>query len=414
MFNQPIAILLIDDDEVDRLAVKRALHKCQSEFILTEITRGNEVETLLGKQSFDIILLDYRLPDLNGLELINKIQNLGVDKPLIVLTGQGDELIAVEIMKAGAADYLSKDKISVDLLEKSIKNAIRVHQAELEVKLAHQRIKKTNKLLFIKNQELEKQKYQIKLQNMQLQEAYKLKSDFLATMSHELRTPLNAIIGFSELLSQQYPEPLSSQQLEIVDRILYNGKNLLNMINEILEFSRLEAGKVELDCRLFNLEILVNFTVEELRSLAMSKKIMIQVDYQLNSPWVKSDENYLKRILINLLGNAIKFTETGEVKVTLAESEAERIIIAVKDTGIGISAADLENIFQAFRQGDQSLTRKHTGTGLGLAITDSLVTMLQGTISVTSELGRGSVFTVEIPRQIQLNSTDDQTRQIEK
>ncbi|MBE9169124.1 response regulator [Pleurocapsales cyanobacterium LEGE 06147] len=394
-----LKILVVDDDEVDRMTVRRALKKAGLSAELTEAEDGAEAIAHLQGHMFDTVLLDYRLPDWDGLSIIRQIHELNIKVPLIVFTGQGDEEIAVEIMKAGAADYLSKTRISSETLPKAIRNAVRIHQAEMAATLATQRLRATNELLVLQNKELERQQQQIRLQNLQLQEAYRLKSQFLATMSHELRTPMNAIVGFSQLLLRQYPHPLTSEQVDIVQRIFNNSQNLLNMINEILDFSKIEAGKFELNFHEFDLAQLVKLTAEELRSLALQKKIALEVDIALTNTKVVQDLNSLKRVIINLLSNAIKFTEEGQVRIEVWEVNSERVGIAVKDTGIGISPEHLETIFQAFRQVDQSITRKYAGTGLGLAITDSLVKMMHGKIEVESQVGVGSVFRIEIPRK---------------
>ncbi|WP_036479894.1 hybrid sensor histidine kinase/response regulator [Myxosarcina sp. GI1] len=402
--DENIKILIVDDDEVDRMAVRRALQKGSLNITLCEAENSaaalEKLFSTPNNQNFDVILLDYYLPDSNGLNLIEQINELNLSIPLIVLTGQGDEEIAVEIMKAGAADYLSKSRVSPQSLIQTISSAIRINRAEKAAKLANQRLRATNELLMQKNRELKLQQQQIQLQNIQLQEASRLKSEFLATMSHELRTPMNAIMGFSQLLLRQYPDPLSEQQLNIVGRIFNNSQNLLEMINELLDFSKIEAGKFELNFREFDLDKLVCLTVEELRSLAVQKKIELKTDINLNNPTVFQDYSCLKRILINLLSNAIKFTNQGGVRVKVWEFESEnKIAIAVEDTGIGIEKDNFKRIFEAFRQADQSISRAHTGTGLGLAITDSLTKMLQGTITLESEVGVGSVFCVKIPRK---------------
>ena len=413
MSEERYSILLVDDDRVDRQAVRRALNKACFSASLTEVENGREaIAQLQGKthslvdnhfigssNNFDLILLDYRLPDIDGLNLIVQIKDLNIDLPIIVLTGQGDEEIAVEMMKSGAADYLSKSKIDPSYLSKAIGNAIRIHEAEKAVTWANQRLRASNELLTLKNQELERQQQQIKLQNIQLQEAYNLKSEFLATMSHELRTPMNAIMGFSQLLMRQYPDPLSEQQQNLVQRIFNNSKNLLDMINEMLDFSKIESGKLESKPQRFDLNYLIKLTAEELRSLTEQKQLNLITKVELKDRFVVQDSNFMKRILINLLSNAIKFTETGEIKVKAWEIDATTIAISVSDTGIGIAPEDCDKIFQAFRQADQTFTRQHSGTGLGLAITKSLVSMMKGKISVESEIDQGSTFTVEIPRK---------------
>lgn len=430
MSEEQFSILLIDDDEVDRLTVKRALKKANFSAFITEAVNGQEaiskliqgnippqinrpasnylVDVSASEQNseinnylnnFDLILLDYLLPDIDGLNLLAALKKIDFNLPVIVLTGQGDEQVAVEMMKSGAADYLLKGKIEPKTLSKAINNAIRINQAEQAVKLANQRLRASNELLLSKNLELERQQQQIKLQNIKLQESYNLKSDFLATMSHELRTPMNAIMGFSQLLLRQHTEPLSLQQQNLVERIFHNSNNLLNMINEMLDFSKIEAGKLELNAQRFDLKYLTRITVEELRSLAIEKQLSLVTDIQLEDNFIVQDANFVKRILINLLSNAIKFTESGQIMVQVKEIDQTKIAIAVSDTGVGVALEDQDKIFEAFRQADQSFTRQHSGTGLGLAITNSLIKMMGGKISLDSTLGEGSTFTVEIPRK---------------
>ena len=430
MSEEQFSILLIDDDEVDRLTVKRALKKANFSAFITEAVNGQEaiakliqgniqpqinrpasnylVDVSASEQNseknnylnnFDLILLDYLLPDIDGLNLLAALKKIDFNLPVIVLTGQGDEQIAVEMMKSGAADYLLKGKIEPKTLSKAINNAIRINQAEQAVKLANQRLRASNELLLSKNLELERQQQQIKLQNIKLQESYNLKSDFLATMSHELRTPMNAIMGFSQLLLRQHTEPLSLQQQNLVERIFHNSNNLLNMINEMLDFSKIEAGKLELNPQRFDLKYLTRITVEELRSLAIEKQLSLVTDIQLEDNFIVQDANFVKRIMINLLSNAIKFTESGQIMVQVKEIDKTKIAIAVSDTGVGVALEDQGKIFEAFRQADQSFTRQHSGTGLGLAITNSLIKMMGGKISLDSTLGQGSTFTVEIPRK---------------
>ncbi|MGL5836654.1 MAG: ATP-binding response regulator [Waterburya sp.] len=402
-----LKILVVDDDEIDRIAVHRGLKKAGLSIEFSEAGSYREAlimltdrVTSLKRNFFDCVFLDYRLPDRDGLALIQELQTRGIKVPLIVLTGQGDEQIAVELMKAGASDYLLKSKISPEILEKTLRNTIRLYEAEQAVELTQQRLRVNNKILTRQNQELARQRQQIESQNLKLQELSQLKSQFLASMSHELRTPMNAIMGFSQLLLRQYPDPLTEQQLDIVNRIFNNSQNLLIMLNEVLDFSKIETGYLELNLSEFDLSQLVLITVEEMRSLGTNKNLQLKVETNLKNSYIVNDQNCVKRILINLVSNAIKFTETGEVKIKISEPTAQTVEIAVKDTGCGIPQESLREIFDAFRQVDQSITRRYGGTGLGLAITDSLVKMMGGQITVTSELGQGSDFRVELPRQI--------------
>lgn len=187
----------------------------------------------------------------------------------------------------------------------------------------------------------------------------------------------------------------------MVERILNSGRHLLTLIDDILDFSKIEVGSLTLELEQFNLAEMVTATIEELHSLVEQKNLALQVQLNLHNPLIVNDRTRLRQVLINLLSNAIKFTETGNVQLDVWELPSDRLAIAVKDTGIGISEADIKHIFEEFRQSNQSITRQHGGTGLGLAIADRLVRMMQGKITVESQLGQGSTFRVELPRQVE-------------
>ncbi|WP_026731980.1 PAS domain-containing sensor histidine kinase [Fischerella sp. PCC 9605] len=243
----------------------------------------------------------------------------------------------------------------------------------------------------------EAQMHAIRLENLQLQEASRMKSQFLAVMSHELRTPMNAILGFSQLLLRLPYHQFPPQARNMVERIFNSAKRLLALIEDILDFSKLESGRLELRLQEFNLAELVTATTEELRCLAEQKHLTLYIYINLSNPNIINDSDRVRQILVNLLSNAIKFTDIGGVSVEVMEIQ-DRIMLIVKDTGIGIAKADLKKIFQEFRQVNQCLTRKQGGTGLGLAIVDQLVHLMKGNITVESKLGEGSTFRVELPR----------------
>ena len=279
--------------------------------------------------------------------------------------------------------------------------AIAINNARLINTLAEreERLEAQNFTLAQQNRELELNRQRIEQQNLQLIQAAKLKSQFLATMSHELRTPMNSIIGFAQVLLRQRKAKLSDSQTDMVERILNNGKNLLTLINDILDLSRIEEGHLELQLEQVNLIKLVWSTVAELKQDADQKQLSLKVYTHLENPIIINDSTRLRQVLINLLSNAIKFTETGSVEVKVNESPTQ-LLVSVKDTGIGIAESEQEHIFEEFRQVDQTTTRRHGGTGLGLAITKSLVSMMQGKITVESKLGQGSTFCLELPRYV--------------
>jgi len=245
--------------------------------------------------------------------------------------------------------------------------------------------------------ELEILNQKLKESNAELIRANNLKSEFLANMSHELRTPLNAIIGFSELLLEQGTHPLGSDQREYVADILSSGRHLLELINDILDLSKIEAGKMRMSLDEFDLEPVVEEAMMTLRVEASRREIRLDATLDPVLQAVVADRAKFKQILTNLLSNAVKFTPPGG-RVHLATSrEGANLRVTVEDTGIGIRREDQERIFAAFIQVDGSYARKYQGTGLGLTLVKRFVEMHGGEISVRSEVGKGSVFTFRIP-----------------
>ncbi len=396
-----LQLLLVDDDEVDRMAICRALNRAEIAVQVTEVTHARQAIERLRNEAYDCVFLDYRLPEQDGLSLIRQLRAEGVVIPLVVLTGQGDEQIAVDLMKAGASDYLVKTLVSPDRLSLLLRNALRVYAAEQREARVQEELRQTNSLLTRQNEELENQRRYIEDQNLKLLEAYRVKSEFLATMSHELRTPLNAILGFSQILESQSKGQLNPPQAEMVSRILTNGKNLLNLVNDILDLSKLEAQRLTLTPAPIDLHRLIQATLSDLHSLANGKALRLESSLNLSDPVVVNDEHRLRQVLTNLVSNAIKFSDRGFVRVTVQSADPDHITVTVEDTGIGIAPDQMPHIFEAFRQVDQSIRRRRPGTGLGLAIVHSLVTIMGGTITVTSQPGQGSAFSITLPRHIQ-------------
>ena len=229
--------------------------------------------------------------------------------------------------------------------------------------------------------------------NERLQQIDKLKDQFLANTSHELRTPLQGIIGLSETLQEREKAPDKKQDLSL---IISSGKRLSSLVNDILDFSKLGTQELQLDMKSVDLRTAADIVFKIIHPIMGGKSIVLINDIPANLPLVRADENRLQQILHNLVGNAIKFTEEGQVKLT-AEHRGEEVIVSIQDTGIGIPEDKQEDIFKSFEQLESSLTRQYQGTGLGLAITRQLVELMNGHISVSSSVGKGSIFKFTLP-----------------
>lgn len=276
--------------------------------------------------------------------------------------------------------------------------------------------------LAAKNREQEQMNVALRIQrnelralNSTLEEANEARTQFLSTMTHELRTPLTAILGFSQIILRDLECKQRDEQRnrDNVERIIKNGNHLLNLINDTLDLVKIEAGYMSVHMDTIQLPTLICEIIEEIRPLASEKKLTLQTRIAESIDEIESDPGKLHQILLNLISNAIKFTQQGEVGVSVAyqippEGEEKYIAITVKDTGIGIAPEVQEHIFDAFYQGDSSITRKYGGTGLGLSIVHQLSFLLGGTLELVSSPGQGSAFTLYLP-QIPVTHRTEQT-----
>ncbi len=259
------------------------------------------------------------------------------------------------------------------------------------------------------NEELNQAQVELQARADELQRSSKYKSEFLANMSHELRTPLNSSLILAKLLAENPTENLTAEQVKFAESIYSAGNDLLNLINDILDISKVEAGKLEVRPENSSVSRLVEGLRTMFQPLAAEKRLAFTVDMQAGAPTMLfTDRQRLEQILKNLLSNAIKFTETGTVSMIVSRQPGSGIAFTVRDSGIGIAPEHQQSIFEAFRQADGTTNRRYGGTGLGLSISRDLAALLGGSISVTSAPGQGSIFTLVLPEQY-IEQVEDQS-----
>jgi len=257
--------------------------------------------------------------------------------------------------------------------------------------------------------EIRRQNEELRRANQELQvsrdlalNASRLKSQFLANMSHELRTPLNSIIGYTQFVVDDAERPLAEDQLDDLGRVLKSARHLLDLINGVLDVARIESGRESVSISRFALAELVDSVLDAVTPMAKGKGLTLDCRIEGGLPQLQTDEKKLRQILLNLLANAVKFTERGSIRVDCGRAGADFVQITVRDTGIGIPPEHLDEVFNEFHQVDPSIHKQYGGTGLGLAIVRRLVEMLKGTIQVSSTMGEGSTFAVTVPLTLSL------------
>ncbi len=313
------------------------------------------------------------------------------------------ELGAIEMPHEDANDYLSKIK---EQLAIGLTNATAFMQlADLvdELKELNEEYQKQNLQITQQNErlidlhnELKNKAEELEIQKEKAEEATKLKSQFLASMSHELRTPMNSILGLTELILEDLS--LSDKNRERLSVVLRSGNRLMTLINDILDLSKIESGKMELRIEKVRLDNLLMEIETTINPIAANKNLEFKVTKNIKTTVViETDKGRIAQVLINLLGNAVKFTDKGFVELRISSTNEKELIFEIIDTGIGIAPENQKIIFEEFRQVDGTTTRKYSGTGLGLAICKKIATLLEGNLTVRSEQGKGSIFTFTVP-----------------
>ncbi len=319
----------------------------------------------------------------------------------------GSEVTAV-ISLASVSEYsreavrLIEDiKQSLSVWMNSMLSFRRIEALTRDLEEQNRELAEQQKELMVQTDELNEQNTELEIQKQQLDEASRLKSAFLSNMSHELRTPLNSVIALSAVLNRRLEKKVPQEEYSYIGIIERNGKHLLSLINDILDLSRIESGKEEFNLESFPVKSVADEVLAMIEPQAGEKKLTLTAEIPAALPDITSDYVKCRHIIQNLVGNGVKFTEKGSVKVS-AERDGDSLVISVSDTGIGIAPGHLAHIFDEFRQADEGTSRKYGGTGLGLAIAKKYAELLSGNLSVKSELGKGSVFSLTLPVKLDL------------
>lgn len=372
--NSPIRKVLVVDDEKGLLMVltkslQRAGFDCHG---MTDAVSAWKYLTESDEPLPDLIISDIAMPGMDGIELLKRVKEKFPEIDVIIMTGYASEYSYVDIMEAGASDYMSKP-FDMDSALARISRIIREKQNLIELRKA---IGRANRLA------------------KEADQASKAKTFFLASMSHEIRTPLNGIVGYTDMLMDT---GLDDEQTSFVKAARLSCDALLSVVNDILDFSKVEAGKLHLEAIEFDPEVLCFDTIDLVRTQVDESRVELLCRISDHVPGqVKGDPHRFRQVLINLLGNAVKFTHEGSIILSLEAEELPdkqtRLTVSVADTGIGIVPEELESIFEPFIQSESDITARAGGTGLGLAISRNIAHKMDGHVWAESVKGKGSTF----------------------
>lgn len=389
-------VLIVDDCPEDRETYRRYLRQDPDyTYVVLEEESGEKALELCRLMKPDSVLLDYLLPDIDGLEFLDELSDKTgkVDIPVVMVTGYGNESIAVQAMKSGAHDYLVKGQTTPESLRLALRHAMEKVELLRQLEKSEERFRTSVENM---QEELAQLLQREQAARAEAEAANRTKDEFLATVSHELRSPLNSILAWTQLLQNRRLDRVTTDKALLT--IARNVKLQNQLIEDLMDISRITRGKLRLNVCPINLISTIEAAIDTLLPLADAKSIRID---SVLDPWtgqVLGDSSRLQQIVWNLLSNAIKFTPEGGLIGIRLEGVDSYAQIQVSDTGHGISADFLPYVFEQFRQADPPTTRVQTGLGLGLAIVQRLVELHNGTVQAASEgEGQGATFTVRLP-----------------
>lgn len=380
--DRPLVLVVEDNADMNRFICECLAPECRT---VAAFDGKEGLEKAIALKP-DLILTDIMMPMMSGDELVYAIRyrrDLD-DTPIVLLSAKADEALRVDLLRHGAQDFVTKPFSTVEL------------RARISGLIAAKKATERNRRLM---EQLQKALDDLK-------QADKLKDQFLSILSHELRTPLNAIMGFGSILDDEIPGRLSDSQHDYLRKMVDGAETLLSLINDLLDMSRIQAGRFSLDPRWIDFPDIVTDVVANLAPLAEQKHHLLRSEVSSDLPPLWADEQRIIQVLTNLIHNAIKFTPVGGTITVRAGFEGAHLWCEVEDDGAGIAASDLIRLFRPFSQVDGSNTRQAGGTGLGLSIAKALVEAHGGVIGVRSQPGRGSTFWFRLPLQPQAVSPE--------
>ena len=398
--NNKSNILIIEDSNIIRAQEAEVLR--QRNYNIFESETGKDGIKIFEKENIDLVILDLELNDMNGLKILEQIKKKNPNVPVLMVSGTGNATSISKSLKNGASDFMRKPIIFEEFLLKTDmlidyfrkSKELEDYKNNLEKKIS-EAIKETEDL----NKELQ-------LQKKDLIQANEAKDAFLANVSHELKTPLNSINLISAVMKKNSDNNLNKKQIKNLEIINSCGQNLQYLINDILDISKLDAGEVVLINETFDLKNSLDNLYEIILPQAKNNNINFEYEFDENRKYIYSDENRIMQIIKNFLSNSLKFTKNGNILLKMEDNE-DFVEISVKDNGIGIEEKKIKDIFDRFKQIDASINRKYGGTGLGLSISYALSKLLEGKITVESEIDLGSTFTLSVPKNSNMINKND-------
>jgi signal transduction histidine kinase len=400
MAEKPVRVLLVDDDDDDFFLVEELFNELPAEsYQLDRVADYAAAVRAFEQREHDVYLVDYRLGAHSGIELIREAKRLGTRAPIIVLTGQVDRETDLLAMRAGAVDYLTKDRLDSSLLDRAIRYALQQRRHEAEIRETNlqleRRVAERTAELAALNEALQQEIAERKRVEEALREADSRKDEFIAMLAHELRNPLSPVVAALDLMKEPSPDIDPAELRDIMARQV---SQLVRLVDDLLDVSRVSRGKMQVRKERIPLYVVIQGAIDVSQPLIDAARHELSVALAPEQLYLHGDRVRLTQVVGNLLINAAKYTPPeGKISLTV-ERQGNQALIRVTDNGIGIPPDMLPKVFDLFQQADAASTRAHGGLGIGLTLAKTLVEMHGGSISVRSEgTGKGSEFSVSLP-----------------